>query len=191
MNKSQLINTFNNLPFNKKLDWFLNLSNLERTDEGWLEVCMTSNYWPIFFEEDRIFSYFGFGQFDIDYSLISNILITDQYTINLYLKNQRVEQVHIITGVELNLPEDKPLGEYLVEQIQSCTDKEYILIDGTPARYNEERKVIYLTTGEEFDPSEIRQNPDEQYEMLYSDGYIRNFAKYKLVQIPLDNLLVD
>lgn len=190
MNKHQSIKSFNNLPFNTKLDWFINLPIIPETDSHYLEVCITDNQYPIFFEEDRLFSYFGYTKFNIKYDWIKNILITDPYTISLYLDDNRVERINFRSGIECLFTGDESFSAWLVRQIQSCTEDEYIMIDGTPAFYNEERNVIYLTTGEELNPTELRQNPEEEYEIIGQDGFFRCFYKQKKELIPLSTSLV-
>ena len=184
MTKPQSIKSFNNLPFNTKLDWFKNLSTILEVDGHYLEVCITDNQYPIFFEEDRLFSYFGHTKFDIKYGWIKNILITDPYTISIYLVDDRVERINLRSSIECPFTGDEPFGTWLIKQIQSCTEDEYIMIGGAPAFYNEERNVICLTTGEELNPAELRQNPEEKYEIIDQDGFVQCFFKHKKELIP-------
>lgn len=184
MTKYHSIESFNNLPFNTKLDWFINLSAILEVDGHYTEVCITDNQYPIFFEEDSLFSYFGHTKFNIKYGWIKNILITDPYTISIYLVDNRVERINLRSGIECPFTGDESFGNWLVKQIQSCTEDEYIMIDGTPAFYNKERNVICLTTGEELNPTELRQNPTEEYEIIGPDGLIQCFYKQKKELIP-------
>lgn len=184
MTKPQSIKSFNNLPFNTKLDWFINFPTISKMDGRYTEVCITDNQYPIFFEEDRLFSYFGYTKFDIKYDWIKNILITDPYTISIYLVDNRIERINVRSDIECLFTGDESFSTWLVKQIQSCTEDEYIMIDGTPAFYNEERNVICLTTGEELNPTELRQNPEEECEIIGPDGLIQCFGKCKKELIP-------
>lgn len=122
------------LSLDYKIHWLFNLDRYGITKE----VTMTENQYPVFIDRGEVTSCFkdvpNFSGKDV-----SDIIIIDDYTAEVTLKEGIILQLNIIHPTEFDSDRDgKTVTEWLTEEYERLSDKQHIRVNVTKIKRNPE-----------------------------------------------------